>query len=408
MILQSFVSAHTMASALSQPSAHNRKISLADLAAPSGTTGPMYTPQQPPQHPQHHSQHPQHQQPPPPTAAQQAQAQQASLRATEAARARALEPTDRTLPDDLSEIIVGEGVERYNALRSAERRLDAVMMRKRLDVGDNLQRRFAPREGVLKIWVSNTVEGQAWQVVEEARRAREAEGADEGLFGEGLDFSEGSAATWRVKIEGRLIEDNAGWDSEASTAGKKPTEDPADKSQDPENTTTTTKKPPQRRRPRLSHFFKSITISLPQTSSLPTSNPDAYTAITWTKPQPSTPGFSANSPEASFDTLEFARKGDENLNVTIALVRDEVQERFRLSEPLAELLDCEEEDRAGAVQGVWEYVRARGLMEDEDRRSIICDEGLRRVSPPYLSFSTQPRFEALVRVGPCSKMLIRL
>ena len=81
----------------------------------------------------------------------------------------------------------------------------------------------------------------------------------------------------------------------------------------------------------------------------------------------------------SFDTLEFERKGDENINVTINLVREVKTERFKLSPLLAEILDTEEEDRAGAVQGIWEYCRVMELQEDEDKRSVVCDDALRKV-----------------------------
>ncbi|RMZ82684.1 hypothetical protein DV738_g1589, partial [Chaetothyriales sp. CBS 135597] len=79
------------------------------------------------------------------------------------------------------------------------------------------------------------------------------------------------------------------------------------------------------------------------------------------------------------DCFEFQRKGDENLNITINLVRDEKFERFRLSHALASALDMEEADRAEVVMGIWEYVKAMGLQEDEERRTIRCDERLRQI-----------------------------
>jgi SWI/SNF-related matrix-associated actin-dependent regulator of chromatin subfamily D len=50
---------------------------------------------------------------------------------------------------------------------------------------------------------------------------------------------------------------------------------------------------------------------------------------------------------------------------------------------LAEILDSEEEDMLGAVQGIWEYARAMHLQEDDDKRTIVCDEPLRKVSYAY-------------------------
>ena len=254
-------------------------------------------------------------------------------------------------------------MERYAKLRDVERKLDAVMMRKRLDISDNLQRRYTRREGVLRVWVSNTAEGQPWQVIEEGGSGV----GEDGTF----EFGENSQATFRVKIEGRLLEDPvADEKQEESEKGKeREIEGEAEKKEE-------VKMPQQR--PRFSHFFKAITIDFSRNPQL---QPDGYSAIEWHKPQPGpqNTAFDPNSSEASFDTLEFERKSDENINVTIKLVRDEKSERFRLSPQLAEILDTEEEDRAGAVQGIWEYCRAMGLQEDEDKRSIVCDEPLQKV-----------------------------
>ena len=238
-----------------------------------------------------------------------------------------------------------------------ERKLDAVMMRKRLDVNDNVQRRYTRREGVLRIWISNTAEGQPWQVIEE-------EGGIGGFGEDGtFDFGEQGEATFHVKIEGRLLEEE---EEEGEGEDKERKEDGDGKDKE--------KAGP---RLRLSDFFKAITVDFDRNPAL---QPDGYSSIEWRKPAP---GSQENEPSASeFDTLGFGRKSDENINITINLVRDEKHERFKFSPLLAEILDTEEDDRAGAVQGIWEYCRAMGLQEDEDRRSIVCDEPLRKVCPP--------------------------
>ncbi|KAF2169338.1 hypothetical protein M409DRAFT_52590 [Zasmidium cellare ATCC 36951] len=312
---------------MEQARAHRRKISFADIERTWRAAGPMVAP------PQAHAAQPQL------TQAQIQQQHLEQIRRQDHARRQAKKPTDRDIPDDISEAVVGDGVERCKKLREVERRLDAVMMRKRLDISDNLQRRYTRREGVLRIWISNTAEGQPWQVMEEGTAI------EDGMFELGEN-----QATFRVKIEGRLLEEP---------------EDEDDK-------------PPTSHRPRLSSFFKAITIDFDRDSNL---NPDGFSQIEWRKPQPSqqNPNFDPNSPEASFDTLEFTRKADENINITINLTRDEKNERFKLSPELAEILDTEEEDRAGAVQGIWEYCRAMGLQEDDDKRKVVCDEPLRKL-----------------------------
>jgi len=292
----------------------------------------------------------------------QAQLQQQhleNLRRQDLARRQAKRPTDRDIPDDISEAIVGDGVERYKKLRDVEKKLDAVMMRKRLDINENIQRRYTRKEGILRIWISNTAEGQPWQAMEEGS------GNEDGMF----ELGE-SQATFRVKIEGRLLDD--------------PEEDEEDNF-------------PATSRPRLSTFFKAVTIEFDRLQ------PDESSQIEWRKPQPgpSNPNYDPNSSEVAFDTLEFTRKSDENINVTINLIRDEKSERFKLSPELADILDAEEEDRAGAVQGIWEYCRAMGRREGDDKRKIVCDEPLRKLFKqeqvyfPYVPDLLMPHLQPL-------------
>lgn len=266
---------------------------------------------------------------------QQAHEQERRERASRMARA----PTDRNIPDELADVTVGDGVKRYGQLRDAERRLDALMTRKRLDVKDNAQRPLSKREGTLRIWVSNTADGQPWQ--------ENGSGLNEdGTF----DFENGNnSATYKVKIEGKLL-------------------DTADAEDEDEDTTP---------RPKFSSFFKEIAIDYHRNPAL---HPDGFAQTAWRKQQrtPQNP-VDLNTAENSFDSLEFTRKSDENINITINLTRDHARERCRLSEPLQDLLDTDEEDLPGVVQGIWEYARAMNLQEDDDKRTITCNEPLQRV-----------------------------
>ncbi|OQO09978.1 hypothetical protein B0A48_04333 [Cryoendolithus antarcticus] len=331
---------------------HKRKISYADLALTYNAAGPLPQP------------HPNPQQQAAITAAQLQAQQLEEVRRRDLARRQSRKPTDRDIPDDVADAIVGDGVQRYKRLREVERRLDAVMMRKRLDVKDNAQREYAKREGTLRLWISNTVEGQPWQVIEDGT----------GVDGDGLfELGDNSQATFRVKIEGRLLDD------------------------------TDEDEPSPEKRPRLSDFFKAITIDFDRNPAL---MPDGFSQIEWRKQQAPTqaqpnPAYDPNSPENSFDCLEFERKGDENVNVTINLTRDTERERYKLSPGLAEILDTEEDDMLGTVQGIWEYARAMHLQEDDDKRTIVCDEPLRRLfnqdrlSFPYLPDILQPHLKPL-------------
>jgi hypothetical protein len=77
----------------------------------------------------------------PMTQAQIAQQQQAQAHATEMAKRRSRKPTDKTMPEGVEDTVIDpEAVALYNNLRAYERRLDATLARKRLDMADNCSR----------------------------------------------------------------------------------------------------------------------------------------------------------------------------------------------------------------------------------------------------------------------------
>lgn len=280
-------------------------------------------------------------------------------RRREMAKRQARKPTDKNMPEGLEDIVIGDGVQRYRNLRNVERRLDAVMMRKRLDITDSINRNLK-RYRTLRIWVSNTAENQSWQNV----------GGESDM----LDFNSDAPARYKVKIEGRLLDDDEGLEEEDATNGS------ADKDGDAMDTNTDGAQPksqPRSERTKLSHFFKQITIEFDRSKTL---QPDNFNQIEWKKPEVRAKQPVDTSDAGNFDCLAFERMGDENVNISIKLYRDEIPERFTLSEPLAKLLDTEEEDRAGVVMGIWGYIQEMGLQEDEESRKIKCDDNLRAVS----------------------------
>ena len=241
------------------------------------------------------------------------------------------------MSEGIEDIIVGDGVQQYKELREVEKRLDYAMMRKRLDIQDSFSRNVK-RQKTMRIWISNTAENQPWQ----------RGPMDENSF----DFNSGADSTYRVRIEGKILDEPDEDVSTSDNEGEEPTERP-EKEKKPEK--------------KFSHFFKSLSVEFDKAKGM--ANIDPSMQIEWKK-QPNTP---------EVDCMEFQRKGDENLNITINLVRDEKSERFRLSQALSSALDLEEADRAEVVMGIWEYVKAMGLQEDEERRTIRCDERLRQV-----------------------------
>jgi SWI/SNF-related matrix-associated actin-dependent regulator of chromatin subfamily D len=291
-----------------------------------------------------HPQHPQAQ--PYGNANMQVAQQRAEQEKRDRMRRMAKNPTNKNVPDGVEEICIGEGVKRYRQLREVERTLDATMMRKKLEASDSVFHSRSGRTGTMRIWISNTASNQPWQ-----------SGA---MDADAFDFDTDTNSTYRVKIQGRLLDDANDDDMDD------------DEERDPdamdEDGTEAKKTDPAQKPKVFSHFFTSMTIDFDRAKSL---QPDNFTQIEWKRSE------GANPKENTFSQLEFERKGDENINVTINLQRYQNPEIFRLSQPMAELLDTDEEDRAGVLMGVWEYARSQHLQQDDDERKFACDAKLK-------------------------------
>ena len=215
------------------------------------------------------------------------------------------------------------------------------------------------------MWISNTVEDQPWQ----------ADTLDVDAF----DFSTNMDSSYRVKIEGRLLDDedddlddDDSEDEDEATNSDAMDEDGKETSKNSKKTKT----PPKQYK--LSHFFKAMTVDFDRNKA----KDGADQSVEWKKPVVA-PNATNLPNAADFDQLEFKRGGDENTNITINLVRDENPERFLVNPPLSDILDTTEATRAEAVMGIWDYVKAMGLQEDDEKRSFECDERLKAVGSTH-------------------------
>jgi SWI/SNF-related matrix-associated actin-dependent regulator of chromatin subfamily D len=187
-----------------------------------------------------------------------------------------------------------------------------------------------------------------------------------------FDFSTNMDSSYRVKIEGRLLDDE---EEELDSDDSEDEDEAMNSDAMDEDGKEKKSRKPSAKQYKFSHFFKAMTVNFDQNKTK-----DAVDqSVEWKKPvvAPNAP----NLPDAAdFDQLEFKRGGDENTNITINLVRDENPERFYLSPELAEILDTDEATRAEAVMGIWDYIRVMGLQEDDEKRSFDCDDRLKAVS----------------------------
>ncbi|KAI9807141.1 MAG: hypothetical protein M1825_005859 [Sarcosagium campestre] len=297
-------------------------------------------------------------------------------------------PTGLELPDGIDEMVPSELTQQYRDLRAYEKKLDATLMRKRLEIEDS----YREPHKILKkmrIWIHNTVENQPWQ----------QQGLDENAF----DFDTGVESSYRVKMEGRLLDDFDDGDGDSDSDGADDDDDDDDEFEDdddekeeggPEdgkkgsdamdvdgsNRQAVPKKPKTRRdgtqrpaqRKKFSKFFKKIVVEYDRPSSV---QPDGFTTIEWSKPasfDPSKPPVTAD-----FDVFEFERKSDENINVIFKLFRDEDPPRFQLSRALAQVVDSDVGSTAQVLEHIFDYTRHFKLQDDGDPRTIHCDSLLR-------------------------------
>lgn len=212
--------------------------------------------------------------------------------------------------------------------------------------------------------------------------------SDRPLDENAFDFDTGSIPTFRVRIEGRLLD-------ESPTSTSLESDD-----------STNSSAAPSANPLKFSHFFKSITVELDRSKDL---HPDDH-VIEWRKPQPNTqPALTSlgMTGPSEFDCFTFTRKGDESVWCTIRLELQDTPDRFRLSPALADLLDTKEDTRAGIVMKIWEYVRLHGLQDPEEKRWINCDAALRSLFRVERLYFPQIPEVTLSHILPAESITIR-
>lgn len=280
-------------------------------------------------------------------------------------------PTDRTIPDGVDSMVVGDVVQRYKALRDVERKLDATLISKRLAAKDTVSR-YERRLRTMRVWISCTSTDQ-----------------DNGdtRMDDTFEFGDDSGGGgYRLRIEGRLLPSDDGVDDSDEEDEIKPgqgTTMDLDKPQESNGAATRSIVSKQLfERQKFSHYFQSITISFkPSRHALPNASTPA--TIQWKKPAPSREGQHPTSADANFDALEIERKLEEGVqNISVALERADPHGRVRgkLSPALARVLDREYDDQTSAMMGIYNYVRLNSLEQEGQPQQFRCDEALKAVS----------------------------
>jgi SWI/SNF-related matrix-associated actin-dependent regulator of chromatin subfamily D len=143
---------------------------------------------------------------------------------------------------------------------------------------------------------------------------------------------EGSVASWELRVEGRLLEDN--------------------------------KSDPNKIKRKFSSFFKSLVIELDKDLY----GPDNH-LVEWhrTHTTQETDGF------------QVKRPGDRNVRCTILLLLDYQPLQFKLDPRLARLLGVHTQTRPVIISALWQYIKTHKLQDAHEREYIICDKYLEQI-----------------------------
>lgn len=237
------------------------------------------------------------------------------------------EPTNRRLPSHLKEKVPLAA--QYEQLQQAEARLDATFTRKKFDMQDALNRPLKVKR-TMRIWCSNTVNDQAWQIT--------STGMEENNF----DFENDNVPSWTLRIVGQVLPDE-------------------------------TLDDPSIPLPKFTDLVRSVVIEEDKGINTGLFGPEAP-LLEYQKPPPGSGPIPPSLPG-----IQINRQGDCDAALIISLTLENSPERYKLPEILAELLDMPTATRQEIMAGIWEYVQAEKLQDSEEKRLIHADAALANI-----------------------------
>ncbi|XP_050081882.1 brahma-associated protein of 60 kDa-like [Anopheles aquasalis] len=245
---------------------------------------------------------------------------------------------DKILPQKVRDLVPES--QAYMDLLAFERKLDATITRKRLDIQEALKRPMKQKRK-LRIFISNTFYPGREDRLDAVEHG--CHGVPVGASGTPGDPS--SVASWELRVEGRLLEEGK------SEAGK-------------------TKR-------KFSSFFKSLVIELDKELY----GPDNH-LVEWhrTHQTQETDGF------------QVKRPGDRNVRCTILLLLDYQPLQFKLDPRLARLLGVHTQTRPVIISALWQYIKTHRLQDAHEREYIVCDKYLEQIfGSPRMKFAEIPQ-----------------
>ncbi|XP_039609166.1 SWI/SNF-related matrix-associated actin-dependent regulator of chromatin subfamily D member 3 isoform X2 [Polypterus senegalus] len=252
-----------------------------------------------------------------PAASQQVQQQQQQQAAQNRARnAKRRKMADKILPQRIRELVPES--QAYMDLLAFERKLDQTIMRKRVDIQEALKRPMKQKRK-LRLYISNTFNPAKPDT----------------------DDSDGSIASWELRVEGKLLDD------------------------------------PGKQKRKFSSFFKSLVIELDKDLY----GPDNH-LVEWHR-TPTT---------QETDGFQVKRPGDVSVRCTLLLMLDYQPPQFKLDPRLARLLGIHTQTRSVIIQALWQYIKTNKLQDSHDKEYINCDKYFQQIFDcPRLKFSEIPQ-----------------
>nr|XP_018260323.1 uncharacterized protein I303_07241 [Kwoniella dejecticola CBS 10117]OBR82481.1 hypothetical protein I303_07241 [Kwoniella dejecticola CBS 10117] len=234
----------------------------------------------------------------------------------------------------------------FTELIKLEQKLDWTILRKKAEINDTFGKPTRVKR-TLRVYISNTAHDQPWQKSESqaeanAASAPNAESAENANSSEeknetGVDVNTGKGiAGWVMKIEGRLLDFG--------------------------NTRL------DRTKRKFSTFLKSVIVEF-----------DNREAPTF--PEGNIVEWHAQNTTPPLDGFEILRRGDQNVNARIIIHLSHSPDRFKVLQPLADLISIKEGTRSEIINGVWKLIKVVGAQDRDDGTVIKAVGGLEKIFP---------------------------
>jgi len=236
---------------------------------------------------------------------------------------------DRVIPQKVRELVPDS--QSYMDLLAFERKLDATIMRKRLDIQETLKRPVKIKKK-LRVFITN----QFYPV-----KTSNDNSADNTNAGQSSD--DNGVPQWELKIEGRIHEENKNESAAAAAASS-----------------ALLKSRPRK----FSSFFNSLVIELDKDLY----GPDNH-LVEWHR----------TSQTAETDGFQVKRHGDQSLKCTIMMLLDYQPTQFKLDARLSKLLGIHTATRPVIINALWQYIKTHKLQDNQEKEFINLDKYLRQI-----------------------------